>query len=386
MVLSGKRGGYDAMLPMLQEIEADPLLELQLVVTDQHVREKFGNTQEDITLPISDTICAYSVDDSARGRCHVIGYITYKMSMILNQKKPDLLIIYGDRGEALAGTIAAVQCGIPVAHLQAGDKSGSVDDVYRGMISKAANLLFSSHFTGSERLLKLGEHPSRIFEVGDHHLDPYRIDNELFAADVRHRDDVRQRLYKLLGKPLDQGDFNIILLQHSNSSWPEKSDEEMRETLYGIPTYVQSKSTRIIAIYPCSDPGHDAVINTLHAYERLEVRCPISIHKNIKGELFRELLRSADLLLGNSSAGIIEAPFVGTHALNIGDRQFKRGLSTSIWNVPHDQQVIYEMIKKVPGAATFNDGRYGDGFAGHKTLEIIRNIDPALLKGKPYYV
>ena len=171
MVLTGKQGGYNAMLPMLEEIHRREDMELQLIVVDQHLLGKFGSTGNEIGLPICRRMIPFYEGDTKEHRTYNMSYYAHKTAEVIKDTKPDIILLYGDRGEVAAAALAAVQMGVPIAHLQAGDVSGGVDNIFRGMITKAANILFCSNLVTKKRLIAQGESFNRVFVCGDQHID-----------------------------------------------------------------------------------------------------------------------------------------------------------------------------------------------------------------------
>ncbi len=342
MVLSGKRGGYDAMFPMLLAMQADPDIELHLILTDQHTRPKFGQTQRDVSLPYEEIKTVFDSDgsvDKSANRAYGLGRIMSEMSFKIGMHKPDILVLYGDRGESLAAAVAASQMLIPIAHLQAGDTSGTLDDRFRWAISVLSTLRFSSCYDSAFNCdhKRLSSHI-----VGDHHIDP-------IATHTPVKDSPRSREY-------------CILLQHSNSERPEDSAHDINVTLEALSSYAGD----VVAIYPCSDPGHDAIIDALE-------HSGYDTFKNIPGPVFRELMHHAQFIIGNSSAGIIEAPYYKLPAVNIGDRQKGRLTTQWTYHAKHDVTCISQAIGCALSHKEYEETLpYGDGTAGEQTITIIK--------------
>ncbi len=173
MVLTGKRGGYGAMKPMLRFIQEDPDIDLQLVVTDQHLNSKFGRTINEIEkdFEITAKVEMMQKDGCAISRSQALGNFIVGMSLVIEKHSPDILLLYGDRGEVIAAAIAATTMGIPIAHIQGGDVSGSVDEQFRHATTKLAQIHFPSTENSAQRIKNLGEEDWRIHVVGDNHID-----------------------------------------------------------------------------------------------------------------------------------------------------------------------------------------------------------------------
>ena len=363
MVLTGKRGGFGAMKPMLRLLRDDPSFELQLVVTDQHLSKLFGTTVLEVEqeFSIAASVDMEQRDGTALGRALALGVCARGIAEALDRLKPDLCLLYGDRGEVLATAMVATAMGIPIGHLQGGDVSGSVDEQVRHAISKLAHLHFPSTQESAERILRLGEEPWRVTVTGDHHLD------SIVAKEYASRDEVA----RVTGVDPDQP--LVVVLQHSETTAPEQSHQQMLETLYAI----RKLGLQSVVIYPCSDVGYDGIIR---AIEEVAVVPQFRVFKNLDGPVFWGLLSVATVLVGNSSAGIIESPSFLLPCVNIGRRQENRLCAENVIHVAHDREAIYLALRKAlydgdfKATAAASTQIYGDGLAGKRTVEALRQL------------
>jgi UDP-hydrolysing UDP-N-acetyl-D-glucosamine 2-epimerase len=354
LAITGKRGGYEAMLPLLGSLRKSPQIDTAIFCIDQHWMEKFGSTIK--KMGPGQLGCApIALGDSARDRCLNLGHYVSEIASHLYIHKPDLLILYGDRGEVAAAALSAATLGIPVAHLQAGDITGNVDDIYRGMISQSANLLFTSCGGYKEDLLRKGHSEERIFVTGDQHLDAVQNRGTMDKKEVCER----------LGVP-ERSAIGIIIV-HPDTSEPGGNEVMIENVLCACTSH---SHMQWFAVYPCSDPGHDIIIDALHKYSARVKN--LSVHANIQAEVFHNLLFHSELIVGNSSCGIIEAPFLSTPSLDIGGRQHGRVRSPSIhWASGHKYFHINNGVER----CIRYDGTYrkdfGDGEAYIRIGEII---------------
>src|ERR1700689_768677 len=210
MVLTGKRGGFGAMKPMLRLLRDDPAFELQLVVTDQHVSERFGRTVQEIEteFPVAAAVDMDQKDDKPESRARALGICLQGMADTLARLKPDLCVPYGDRGEVLAAATAATALNIPIAHIQGGDISGSQDEIIRHAVTKLSHLHFPSTEESAERIRRMGEEDWRIHVVGDNHIDL------IAAGEYAQPAEVMRELGLDLTHPV------IVVLQHSETTAP----------------------------------------------------------------------------------------------------------------------------------------------------------------------
>ncbi len=306
-VLTGKRGGYGAMKPMLRALEDDPDICLSLLVTDQHVSQKFGATIAEVQrdFPVAAAVDMEQTDGSPRARSRALGVCLTRMSDVLADLAPDILVLYGDRGEVLATALAAVTLRIPIAHLQGGDVSGNVDELMRHAVTKLSHLHFPSTQASGRRILAMGEEAWRVEVVGDNHIDL------IVAGDFTDATTVRERY------GLAEGEAPLIVLLHPETTRLRDGYRDMCNVLDAV----LAEKRRAIAVYPCSDHGYEEIVRALHAYEG---RSGLSVHKNIDTPDFWGLLSIAGAMIGNSSAGLIETPYFRIPAINLGERQRDR--------------------------------------------------------------
>ena len=370
LVLTGKRGGYGAMKPMLDLLDRDPYFDLQLVVTDQHVNPRFGRTVQEIEpdFTVAASIDMEQQDGSATGRAAAVGRCAVKMISVLENLSPHLCLLYGDRGEVLATAMTATILGLPIAHLQGGDVSGSLDDNMRHAITKLSHLHFASTAASAERIRRMGEEDWRIHVVGDSHVDP------IVAGEFSDPETVSAELNLDIGEPI------IVVLQHSETTAPDQSHVQMVETLEAV----RATGLQTVVVYPCSDQGYEGIVR---AIDELAHSPQFRAQVNLEAPLFRGLLNVASVMVGNSSAGLIETPYFCIPAINIGRRQTGRLHAENVLHVDHDRTAILAAIEASLADSTFRETvdnctrLFGDGHAGARVVDILRDlaIDRALL-------
>lgn len=351
------------MKPLLRLLRDDPEVELQLVVTDQHVSEKFGKTVNEVLKEFS---IAAAVDMEQQGdapidRSQALGICLMKMSRVLDELKPDICVLYGDRGEVLATAMAATNLGIPIAHLQGGDLSGSVDEQVRHAVTKLAQLHFPSTSDSGQRILKMGEEAWRVHVVGDNHIDL------IVAGQYAERQTVERELNIDLTKP------TIVVLQHSETTAPAESYQQMVETLISV----KETGLQTVVVHPCSDVGYEGTVQAINDYA---TGPQFTVRVNLDAPVFWGLLASATLFIGNSSAGIIETPTFKLPTVNIGRRQEGRLHAENVIHVPHDRNAIKAAINKALHDPDFRiqvmecTQPYGDGHAGARIAEVLKKV------------
>lgn len=375
-VLTGKRGGFGAMKPMLRLLRDDPEVELQLVVTDQHVSEKFGKTIGEVRQEFT---VAAAVDMEQQGdqpfdRTRALGICLERMSGVLDQLKPDICVLYGDRGEVLVTAVAATSLGIPIAHLQGGDLSGSVDEQVRHAVTKLAQLHFPSTEASRQRIEQMGEEPWRIHVVGDNHIDL------IVAGEYASAEQVTELL------DLDPVQPVAVVLQHSETTAPEESHQQMIETLEAV----KASGLQAVVVHPCSDVGYGGVVR---AIEELAVGSQFRVRVNLDAPVFWGLLAMATVFVGNSSAGLIETPTFRLPTVNIGRRQEGRMHAENVIHAPHDRKAILAAIRRAAFDLEFRKiavscrQLFGDGRAGERIVKVLKEVplDKALMVKRMTY-
>jgi len=374
---TGKRGGFNHLIPIMELIEKIEKLDYSIIGADMHLSEAFGGS---ITEVERWAMNVYKVDtmlgsDSKVARAKSLGIGIINFSQLLEIIKPDLVFVLGDRGEVLAMVIAAMELNIPIVHLFGGDVcQGGVDEPVRHAITKLANIHLASNKESADRILKMGEEPWRIFNVGSPVLD--QIKQKKFTS----REDVIKKFKLDANKPI------LILLQHSVTWQVEDTGEQIRKTLDAI----DELKYQTIAVYPCSDPGYNEIINALLEYKEKEY---FQLYKNIEFLDFWGLMNTANVFIGNSSAGVMETASFKIPFINIGIRQQDRLRSDNVIDVGHNTRDIVNSIKKALYDQDFKKrvescvSPYGDGKASERIINILENLkfDKKLIRKKMTY-
>jgi GDP/UDP-N,N'-diacetylbacillosamine 2-epimerase (hydrolysing) len=348
----------------MKAIADHPAMRLSVVVTDQHLYQRFGRTIEEVEreFTIAAAIDMEQDGDSNRARGRAIGTCLVKSLDVLADLVPDVLLVIGDRGEVLAACIAAHNLRIPIAHIQGGDISGSLDDPVRHAVTKLAHIHFPSTEASARRIVAMGEEPWRVHVVGDTHVD------QVFLGKVTPPGELRAR-YRLP----DTEPF-ILALQHSDSADAANSRAQMAETVHAVLSF----GLRTFLVYPCSDQGFEGIITEIDAARNGP---GVTVHENIPAPDFAGLQAIAGCLVGNSSAGLIEAPYFGLPAVNVGDRQMGRDHASNVLHVPYERARIRTAIEKALGDESFRADckrlrpPFGDGTAYQRISAVLANTE-----------
>ncbi len=365
--ITGIRSEYDIMSSVYKAIKNHNDLDLQLIVTGAHLTEEFGLTLEQIKedgFEIADQIPSLLSGGDLSLRVKGLAIQLQSIIQTVTRLNPDFLIVLGDREESMTAALIGAYMNIPVAHIAGGDKSRTVDDQIRHAVTKLSHIHFVTNEDSAKRILNLGEELFRIFNVGNPGLDRF-ISTPYLS---------KKEILKSLNLNWEDNKPYLMVIQHPISSEIENTSNQIRETLEAI----KELEMHAIWIYPNSDPGSGKIIDTFNEYKNLEY---LHFHKNIPRNIFVNLLRNCSCLIGNSSAGILEAPSINLPVVNIGIRQEGRLHSENVLFVDHNKFEIINAIKKtltdedyiakVKGCSN----PYGEGKSSVKIAKILSEID-----------
>ena len=388
-VFTGNRSEYGLQFPILRALAGDPRLEYCLLVGGAHLVQDFGQTvaeieadglqvYREVRVPVRPASAAYTAQS--------IGDGIQAMGLILSELLPDFLLVYGDRFESFAALIASTQMNVPTAHVEGGDytEGGALDDSVRHAMTKLAHLHFTTNRQAAERVLRLGEEPWRVFNVGFPTLDLAR--EGLFASP--------QELVAEFGFDLSRP--IVLFCQHPIASEQEQALDQVRPSLSAL-CELAAEGFQIVATYPNNDGGGKAIIQELVRFQ--ELRLPgVHVAKSLGRRRFHGLLHlmgnaGRGVLAGNSSAGIKETRAFGCPCVNIGARQRGRLRAANVVDAGDDSAAIAAATRRCLESGEFRalchtcENPYGEGNAGPKIAEVLATlpINAALLQKKLTY-
>lgn len=362
-VLTGSRGEWGYIRPVLRLIDQDPNLSYAIIATNMHLLPEFGMSVHEIErdgFRVAERIYMTFDGYNAITMTKSLACLLLELPTVLSRMKPDILLLAGDRGEQLMGAVAGLHLGIAVAHIQAGELSGNVDGIVRHSITKLAHIHFAANEEFANRVRRLGEQEFRIFLSGAPLVD------ELVKDLVTPLPELRDR-YRL------NGDERLILaVQHPVTEEESAAGEQVAETLHalfevGWPT---------IFIYPNADAGSELIRGQLATLKRPNVR----FFRNLPRQDYLGFLKMASVMVGNSSSGIMEAPSFGTPCVNVGRRQQGRPQAANVINVGYSRQQIVAAIREATQPAFVERAKkavnpYGDGHASERIVKVFREIE-----------
>lgn len=375
--VTGTRADYGLFSEPLKRIREHPDLELALIVTAMHLEPEFGLTVREIEedgIPIAARIRSLGAKDTGGDQARSIANALLGITDALEELRPDVVIVLGDRGEMLAGAIAAAHLNLPVAHVHGGEVSGTVDELVRHAITKLSHLHFAATDDAAQRIVRLGELPEHVHVVGASGLDYLRrfepIPDAVLAADVGID----------LARPF------VIFTQHPVSAESADAADQMELSLQAL----AQSDVQVVATYPNADAGGRAMIEVL---DRWRDRPWLRVFPSLGQRRFASLLKKSSAMVGNSSSGIIEAPFFGLPAVNIGGRQAGRLRAENVIDTGYDLEAIRSAIACALGDETFQrrarsaHNPYGDGHAGERIVKILASpeVGPELIDKRIAY-
>lgn len=377
-VVTGARADYGYLRPLINEIKKRPKLELLLYVTGMHLVKEYGNTIQEIKrdgFRIARTVdMEIQVNNTDYDMTVSIGKGIIRLADAFKKDKPDIVVIFGDRVEALATAIAAAPMNIPIAHIGGGDTGmGDIDNSIRHAITKFANLHFSSTELSKKRVLKLGEEAWRVFQVGALCLDTI-LNTKLLS---------RKRLSEKYGLP--NRPFIIVFYHPVTTEWQD-AKKQMNLVMDAVTTVANEENMEIVVIYPDAYPGGFQIVNTIKA--RMQEN--IHVFPNLPYLDYLSLMASSSVLVGNTSSGVLEGPSLGVPYVCIGIRQEGRERAKNVIDVKYDKAEIMKATRRALHDAKFlsvvkkRGSPYGDGKAGERIVKILGKIklDKKLLEKK----
>ncbi|HET7604189.1 MAG TPA: UDP-N-acetylglucosamine 2-epimerase [Gemmatimonadales bacterium] len=330
LFLTGTRADFGKLKPLILGAQAHAGLEARVFATGLHMLARYGSTVHEIEKAGCRSIYPYINQDGAISTQMdiVLANTVNGLAHFVRECRPDLLVVHGDRVEALAGGIVGALNNILVGHVEGGELSGTVDELLRHAISKLAHVHFVANDEARGRLVQMGEEPDSIFVIGSPDIDIMLSGSLPSPEEVRAKYDIPFADY-------------VILLYHPVTTEPHTLRARTRSLLAGLRT----SGRNVVALYPNNDTGAEQIIEELQLFAR---QPQVRLLPSMRFEYFLSLLRHADAIVGNSSAGIREAPVYGIPTVNVGTRQTDRFAGPSIVNIPEEPGAVARALHHLP--------------------------------------
>lgn len=354
-VVSGTRADYGLLYWTMKEIQNDPELELQVIATCMHLDPKFGDTWKHFEkdgFPISKKVSLGELGDSRSSIVDQVSVAVKGMFEAFQDLRPDLIVILGDRYEMLASAEAAMFAGIPIAHIHGGEiTEGAFDDFIRHSITKMSSFHFTSTESYRKRVIQMGENPSRVLNVGAVGLE------NLTRLKLLNKQELEESL-KFKFK-----EVNFLITYHPVTAANEDATDSLLQTLEDY------SHAGIVITLPNSDPGHDHIIKKFSSFA--SGKSNVFITPSLGSLRYLSVMKLSNAVIGNSSSGIIEAPFLGVPTLNIGIRQKGRIHADSVVDCSISE--IKKKLDEILSKSFSKSDLYGDGYSAAKIVEFIKN-------------
>ncbi|MEG9884500.1 MAG: UDP-N-acetylglucosamine 2-epimerase [Hyphomicrobiales bacterium] len=348
LFLTGTRADFGKLKPLMEAVEDDPRFCNHIFCTGMHQLKLYGLTAEEVTKERHSSVHHFLNQYLGEPMEMILANTIAGLSRYLAENRPDMIVVHGDRVETLAGAIVGVMKNILVAHIEGGERSGTVDEMIRHAVSKLSHLHFVANKEAAARLEQMGEDESRIFVIGSPDIDVMVSDKLPTIEEVKVHYEIPFENYS-------------ILMFHPVTTENEHMDEYANQLVDAL----LEADGHYVVIYPNNDEGTHYILN---AYKRLEENKRFVIYPSIQFERFLTLLKNAESCIGNSSAGMREAPFYAIPTINIGTRQRDRFKYASIINCGYEKRDILESLRKsrslniVRPSAHFGSGDSRRGF------------------------
>lgn len=368
LAVTGIRSEYDLLFPIARMMKLDPAFDLKLVLSGAHLSSYHGSTYKralEDGFVIADMVDSLFSTDRSAQRSKSLGALIQGLTQTVDRESPDLLLVVGDREESIATALVGNYMGVLVAHVGGGDPVwGNADDPVRMATSKLANIHLVTARPYLKNLISIGEDAWRIKFTGTPGLDNIKSEAWRSKAEImRHFE-------------MDPVDY-VVVIKHPLSSEVGDAYQQMRDALTAISEFCDEHEVFAFCITPNSDPGSSEI---LRAYAEVSSDRLITT-QTLPRNLFVNLLRHAKALAGNSSMGILEAPFYGLPVVNIGNRQQGRLNAGNVRFVGYDRRDIKSALE----VAVFDDqyrarvaglqSPYGEGSAAKITVDFLKSID-----------
>jgi UDP-hydrolysing UDP-N-acetyl-D-glucosamine 2-epimerase len=361
------RPSYSRIRTTLKAIQADPDLELQLVAASSALLDRYGNAvryMEQDGFEIASRVYMVVEGENLATMAKTTGLGLLELATAFDNLKPDVVVTIADRYETIATAIAASYMNIPLAHVQGGEITGTIDEKVRHAVTKLADIHLVSTQKAAENVIRMGEDPASVYVTGCPSIDIAASILESPAVDF---DPFAK--YKGVGAIFDMQSDYLVVMQHPVTTEYEQARAQVVETLHavrdiGLPTFW---------FWPNVDAGSDGTSKGIRMFRENERPTDIHFFKNMESEDFLRLIYNCRCLVGNSSVGIREASFLGIPTVNIGTREAGRERGKNVVDVEYDRSQIKSAIEaQVANGRYASDSLYGSGNAGSRMAHILK--------------
>lgn len=350
--LTGTRADFGKLKSLIEICISAKFYDIHIFATGMHLQKKYGYTVEEIEKCGYENIYKFINFTSESSMDQTLANTIGGFSNYVREHEPDLIVIHGDRVEALAGAIVGSLNNILVAHVEGGEVSGTIDELIRHSVSKLSHLHFVSNQIAKKRLVQMGEFEENIYVIGSPDVDVMMSDKLPSIEKVKKRYDIPFESY-------------AIVMFHPVTTEAGQMPLFAKQFVKAI----LAKPINYVVIFPNNDLGSNLILNE---YENLKNRNNIKIFPSIRFEYFLVLLKHSQFIIGNSSAGIREAPYYGLPTINVGTRQNNRSLNKDIINCDYETINIINSIDLALNSNFTKADLFGKGNSDKLFLEALK--------------
>ncbi|HEV7511702.1 MAG TPA: UDP-N-acetylglucosamine 2-epimerase [Candidatus Acidoferrum sp.] len=375
-VITTSRADYSHLYWPLRDLSENGNVDLKIIALGSHLSPEFGNTVQEIEkdgFRIDSRIECLLSSDTDVGMAKTIGVATLSLADLFGKMRPDLLLLIADRYEMLAPAAVALALRIPIAHIEGGEVSeGAIDDAVRNALTKLSHIHFTSTPAARNRVIAMGEEEWRVHRAGAPSLDHLR--RQLLLS----RDELEKRLQLNLQTP------TILVAYH-----PMTIARDTLQEVEALLTALGSLSEQILFCYPNADAGSRALIERTKTF--IASRRNGKVFTNLDTVTYLSLLRQVDMLVGNSSSGIMESASLSMPTVNVGLRQQGRERPRNVLDAVADPNSILQAISRAR-TSEFRESLsgminpYGEGRASETIVRVLTTVplsQTLLMKGHP---
>lgn len=365
-VVTGTRAEYGLLYWLMRELKSDQEIKLQIIVTGMHLSPEFGLTYKEIEkdFKIDKKLEILTSFDTSLDTSKAMGSAQISFAETYEELRPDIIVVLGDRYEIFSAVTAAMIARIPVAHLHGGEATeGLVDEAIRHSISKMSQLHFTATEDYKNRVIQLGEHPSRVFNVGGMGIENIKRMELLTKVEFE----------KSIGSKLNKK--NILVTFHPVTLEASTSKKQFQELLYSID---ELNETKIIFTKANSDTDGRIINQLIDEYTAKNNSKAIAFTS--LGQLrYLSAMQFVDAIVGNSSSGLIEAPTFKIGTINIGDRQKGRLKADSVIDCSPERENIKKAFEELYSDKFQSDIKtsknpYGDSCASTQIIKVLKTV------------
>jgi len=366
LFLTGTRADFGKLKSLMLKLQNDPDFEVIIFVTGMHMLSLYGSTWDEVRKAGLKNIYQFINQNESDLMDHIMAKTINGLSDYVREKKPDLIVVHGDRVETLAGAIVGSLNNIPVAHIEGGEVSGTIDELIRHAVTKLSHIHFVSNEIAKKRIIQLGESIYRIHVIGSPDVEVMNSQSLPSIEEVK-------RYYNF-----NFAEYSILLFHPVTTEL-----FSLRRQTSILVDQVIASGLNFVVIYPNNDHGTDVI---LEEYVRLQNNSKISIYPSMRFEYFLSLLKNSQFIIGNSSAGVIEAPHFGVPAINLGSRQNNRVKTDLVLNIPMEPEQIMLAISKQYDLPRIPKVLFGNGNSAEHFYEVIKSLASRNLDTQKFFI